>query len=153
MTIHEILPLVSTSFIVLSAICVAVGWVLIAQRKIKPHQKWMNAAAIFATIFFIVYVLRTSILGSTPFNGPESLKNVYLAFLLFHIVLATIGGVMGLVTLRYAYKNMVEKHRKIGPKTSIVWFCTAITGVTVYYLLYVKYPGGETKPLLDAIFG
>jgi putative membrane protein len=60
---------------------------------------------------------------------------------------------MGLITLYLGYKNKQPAHRKIGPFTSVVWFCTAITGVTVYILLYVLYPGGETRPVIEAIFG
>lgn len=147
-----LLPTFSTSFIVISAILVALGWVQIAKRNIDKHRKLMMAAAAFATLFFIVYMSRTVLVGNTEFGGPEGVKIFYLIFLLFHIVLATVGGVMGLITIRWGLRNELAKHRRIGPVTSIIWFCTAITGATVYILLYWIYPGGETKPLLDAIF-
>ncbi|MDK7951380.1 DUF420 domain-containing protein, partial [Staphylococcus lugdunensis] len=44
-------------------------------------------------------------------------------------------------------------HRKIGPIASIIWFFTAITGVAVYLLLYILYPGGETTSLIKATLG
>lgn len=147
-----ILPTISTTFIVISAIFVAFGWVQIAKRNIAKHRRLMTWAAIFASVFFIVYLSRTLLLGNTEFGGPPGVKVFYLIFLLFHIVLATVGGVMGIITLVWGYKNKLDKHRKIGPITSVVWFATAITGVTVYLLLYWIYPGGEIKPLLDAIF-
>jgi putative membrane protein len=151
---NTILPLLSVSLIVLSAIFVAIGWYHIARRRINTHMKFMIAAAITATLFFIFYVSRTIFIGNTPFAGPDSLFVFYLSFLLFHIVLATTGGVMGLITLRYAYKKNFAKHRKIGPVTSVVWFATAITGVVVYYLLYIKYPpDGTVVPVIEAIFG
>lgn len=150
---HLLLPTISTTFIVLSAIMVAIGWVQIARRRIEAHRKVMIWAAVFATIFFIIYVSRTALLGSTEFGGPDHIKTYYLIFLLFHIVLATVGGVMGIITLIWGFKNQLDKHRKIGPITSVVWFITAITGTLVYLLLYWLYPGGDTKPLLDAIFG
>lgn len=149
----NIMPTISTSFIVISAILVAFGWYHIAKRNTQTHIRIMTWAAIFATMFFIVYVSRTLFVGNTAFGGPEHLKTIYLSFLLFHIVLATVGGVLGLITLRLGYKKNFAKHRKIGPVTSIVWFCTAITGVTVFYLLYIKYPGGPIKPVFNAIFG
>lgn len=34
-----ILPTISTTFIALSAILVAIGWALIKQRKIEAHKK------------------------------------------------------------------------------------------------------------------
>jgi putative membrane protein len=149
----KFLPFLSTTFIVISAIFVAIGWVLIAQRKIQAHKKAMTLAGVFATLFFIFYLSRTVLLGNTLFDGPDSVKTWYLIFLLFHITLATVGGVMGIITLRWGYKNQLDKHRKIGPWTSVIWFATAITGVTVYYLLYIKYPGGSTVPVWKAIFG
>ena len=47
-----ILPTISTTFIVLSAITVAIGWNLIRQRKKEAHKKTMMLAAFFAIIFF-----------------------------------------------------------------------------------------------------
>ena len=149
----EWLPFACTLFIVVSAVLVAAGWIQIARRKVSVHRRLMIWAAVFAASFFLLYVSRTLFVGNTQFGGPDHLKPVYLSFLLFHIVLATVGGIMGLITLYLGYKNKQPAHRKIGPYTSVVWFCTAITGVTVYILLYVLYPGGETRPLIEAIFG
>ena len=106
-----------------------------------------------AILFFIIYSSRTLISGNTSWGGPDSLKPFYVTFLLFHITLATAGAVFGITTLTLGYKKKFAKHRKIGRVTSIVWFFTAITGVTVYVLLYLMYPGGHTKPMLDAILG
>lgn len=153
MSVFEIFPLISTSFIAFSAILVAFGWRFIIQGKRVAHEKTMIAAAIAATIFFIIYMSRTIFVGNTTFNGPESLKTIYLAFLLFHIVLATVAAVFGITTLTLAFRKNFAKHRKWGRKTAVIWFATAITGVTVYVLLYLCYPGGHTKPVIDAIFG
>lgn len=146
-------PTVSTAFIVLSAICVAIGWYFIKQKKIETHKKLMLTAAVFAVIFLTIYLTRTIFIGNTSFGGPENLKWFYHTFLFFHIILATVGGVLGLRTIYLGLKDLLDKHRKLGPITSIIWFFTAITGVTVYVLLYVLYPGGETTSMIRAIFG
>ncbi|MBM7621726.1 putative membrane protein [Bacillus tianshenii] len=148
-----ILPTISTFFIVLSAIFVGIGWYLISKRNIEAHKKTMLLAAVFAIIFFIIYASRTIFVGNTSFGGPDSVKIYYTLFLLFHITLATIGAVMGIITLWSGYKNNLSKHRKLGPITSIIWFCTGITGVAVYLLLYVIYQGGETTSVFKAILG
>lgn len=54
-----LLPTLSTFFIVLSAVLVAIGWVLIAKNKRAGHKKVMVAGAISALTFFIIYVSRT----------------------------------------------------------------------------------------------
>ena len=148
-----LLPTISTFFIVLSAVLVAIGGTLIKQKKIEAHKKTMFAAAISAILFFIIYVSRTVFVGNTAFGGPEEYKIYYTIFLVFHIFLATTGAVFGISTLLTGYKNNFKIHRKLGPITSIIWFFTAITGVAVYSLLYVIYQGGETTSVIKAILG
>jgi len=148
-----ILPTVSTLFIVLSAITVAIGWVQIKQRKRVTHQKTMTLAAVFAVIFFIIYASRTIFIGNTAFGGPDDIKIYYTVFLIFHITLATVGAALGITMLVSGYKGNFKLHRKIGPTTSIIWFSTGVTGVMVYLLLYVFYKGGETTSVLKAILG
>ncbi|WP_205961815.1 DUF420 domain-containing protein [Psychrobacillus vulpis] len=148
-----VLPTISTFFIVLSAVLVAIGWILIKQKNIEAHKKTMLAAAISALIFFIIYASRTIFIGNTAFGGPDDIKIYYTVFLIFHITLATTGAVFGIVTIYLGLKNNIVKHRKIGPITSIIWFFVAITGVAVYLLLYVFYHGGETTSVIKAIIG
>ena len=148
-----ILPTISTTFIVLSAILVAIGWGLIVKRKIEAHKKVMFAAGVAAVIFFVIYASRTIFIGNTAFGGPEELKIYYTFFLIFHITLATTGAVFGIISLWTGYKNNMKVHRRIGPISSIIWFFTAITGVMVYLLLYVIYEGGETTSVFKAILG
>ncbi|MBM4764060.1 DUF420 domain-containing protein [Bacillus sp. B15-48] len=148
-----ILPTISTFFIVLSAITVAIGWWQIKQRKIETHRKTMTVAAIFAIIFFVIYASRTIFIGNTSFGGPDDIKIYYTIFLIFHIALATGGAILGIISLWTGFKNRLATHKKLGPITSIVWFFTGITGVAVYLLLYVFYHGGETTSLIKAIFG
>jgi len=149
----QILPTISTSFIVLSAITIAIGWRQIKLKKIEAHRKTMTLASIFALIFFIIYATRTIFIGNTSFGGPVNIKIYYTVFLIFHITLATSGAILGLISLVTGYKKKLSVHRKLGPITSIVWFFTAITGVVVYLLLYVFYTGGTTTSMIKAILG
>ena len=148
-----ILPTISTSFIVISAILVAIGWGLIIARKVEAHKKVMFAAGASALIFFIIYASRTLFIGNTAFGGPEELKKYYTFFLIFHICLATSGAIFGLTSIISGMKLNLKLHRRIGPITSIIWFFTAITGVAVYLLLYVIYKGGDTTSVFKAILG
>lgn len=148
-----ILPLISTSCIVISAILVAFGIKFIKQRNTIAHQKAMVAGALFAILFFIIYLTRTFVYGSTLFAGPDWMKVYYYVFLVAHILLATISAVLGLRTLYTAFKGNFLKHKKMGPVTAITWFITAITGVTVYLLLYVIYPSTDTIKVLNELVG
>ncbi|WP_166242778.1 DUF420 domain-containing protein [Paenibacillus turpanensis] len=149
---HTFYPFMTTSLIVISAIFVAIGWRQIIAGKREAHQRTMLWGAFFALAFFILYLIRTLFFGSKPFGGPDELRIVYFVFLVFHILLATTSGVFGLITLSHAFNKRWAKHKRIARPTSVMWFATAITGVTVYLLLYIIYPSDEVQSLFDAIF-
>ncbi|WP_091234950.1 DUF420 domain-containing protein [Fontibacillus panacisegetis] len=153
MDVFTVFPTISTSFIVISAVLVAIGWWQIIKGKRNAHKKTMIAAAVAALIFFIVYMSRTVFIGNTSWGGPDDLKVYYQVFLIFHIVLATVAAVFGITTLVLGFKEKYAKHRKWGRVTAVIWFITAITGVAVYVLLYLLYPGGHTKPVWEVILG
>ncbi|WP_144265448.1 DUF420 domain-containing protein, partial [Nosocomiicoccus sp. HMSC059G07] len=90
MNLHFILPTISTSFIVLSAIMMAIGlYKMFKKRDLAGHDKFMTLSAWFALIFFIIYLSKTVFLGSTQFGGPEHLVTYYVVFLISHIILST----------------------------------------------------------------
>ncbi|WP_135557486.1 DUF420 domain-containing protein [Paenibacillus cymbidii] len=152
---HHVLPLVCTSLIVVSAVFVAIGWYLIKQGKRDTHRKVMLTASALALLFFVLYVGRTIFVGNTTFaeDAPDAASTFYYIFLPIHILLATVAGVFGIITLLHAFSKRFAKHKKMGRITAVLWLLTAPTGVLVYVLLYVLYPGGDTKPVIDAIFG
>jgi putative membrane protein len=149
------LPLLSTIFIATSGVLVAIGWYHIIHGHRELHQKFMVTGAIFALLFFIIYISRTIFIGNTAFSesAPVAIRDAYYIFLLCHIVFSTTSAVFGIVTLTLAFKQNFAKHKKIGRYTATMWLITAPSGVMVYLLLYIMYPGGTTKPVINAIFG
>lgn len=147
------LPLISTIFIVLSASVVGTGWYYIRKGERETHKKLMLIGSVLALIFFITYIAKSFFYGDTTFGGPSYLQIPYAVFLFFHITLATVAAVFGIITLTFAFTNRFSKHRKIGRWTAVVWMCTAPTGMIVYVVLYLLFPGGQTKPLIDLIMG
>lgn len=51
MDLFTLFPTISTSFIVISAVLVAIGWGLIIKGKREAHKKTMIAAAVAALLF------------------------------------------------------------------------------------------------------
>lgn len=146
----HILPTISTSLIIISAVLMLIGISHIRKGNIEKHETFMKFAAIAAIGFFTIYASRTLFVGNTSFGGPEAWVPFYTAFLIFHIILATTGAVLGLMQLYSGFKRKLDRHRKMGYITATVWFFTAFTGTIVYVLLYILYTG-ETTSLWDAI--
>lgn len=149
----SVMPFLSTSCIVISACLVAYGWYLIKKGNKEKHAKMMKLATVFALGFFVLYLSRTILVGSTLFGGPVELKPFYHGFLLFHILFATTSAFIGIVTIRFALQHKFTSHKKMGPWTAMIWIISSCTGVCVYLMLYVLYPSTETTSLLRAIFG
>jgi len=78
--------------------------------------------------------------GPTRFLEPQWFRPVYLAILLTHTVLAIIIVPMILTTLNRARLQRFEAHKKIARWTWPLWMYVSVTGVVVYWLLYIKYP-------------
>src|SRR5699024_5821738 len=145
--------LLSTIMIATRATFVVIGWRLILKGEEKKHKKAMITSAYFALGFFVLYISNTVFICTSSFVGLVSVIIFYTIFLIFHILLSTLSVVFGIVILRLGFIDSRAKHRKIGPITSVIWLFSAITGVAVYILLYLLFPGGETTSLIKAILG
>ncbi len=153
MFLVRILPQLNEAFMLASAGCVALGWRAIRTRRVHRHRRLMLTGSVLGALFFVSYVVKTLLVGDTEFGGPLRLKTAYMSFLQVHVTLATLGGVLGVVTLRWALRGRFGRHRRVAPWTAVLWFVAAGTGLTVYLLLYVIFPPGPTTNVLKAVVG
>lgn len=136
-----------------SAVCVAFGWSHIRRGHVRTHRRWMLTATALGASFFVLYVLHTVLIGDTAFGGPLRWHAGYLVFLQTHSVLATVAGVLGVVTLRRALRGRFTSHRRIAPWTAVLWLIAAASGLMVFLLLYVVFPPGPTANVLRTMLG
>lgn len=141
------------SFMLLSALSVALGWYNIRRGRRAVHRRYMLTGAYLAAAFFVSYALHTFLVGDTSFGGPASWRVPYLTFLQIHTILATAAAVLGIITLRYALRENFGKHRRIAPWTAVSWFVAAGMGLTVFLMLYIVFPPGPTTNIMRAILG
>jgi putative membrane protein len=145
MTILD-LPAVNASLNGLSAICLTAGYIFIRQKNKMAHRNCMIAAFVTSVVFLICYLTYHIYLGvvlhrgPTRFLEPQWFRPIYLAILLTHTVLAVIIVPMILVTLYRARRQNFEAHKKIARWTWPLWMYVSVTGVVVYWLLYIKFP-------------
>ena len=131
------LPAVNAALIVISGICLVIGYICIRNRKIVWHRRSMLTASVFAALFLVVYVTRFLVLGSKIYPGEGVSRLVYLVILVSHTTIAIAVAPMAFVTLRRALGGRFRLHRQIARITLPMWIYTAVTGWVVYMLLYV----------------
>jgi putative membrane protein len=134
------LPLLNSMLIVISGIFLAIGYVLIRQKRIELHRRAMLTATVFAALFLVVYVSRAVLFETKLFAGEGIVRATYLAILISHTILAIVVGPLVLVTLRRALRGEFSRHRQLARITAPVWAYVVVTGWIIYLMLY-RLPG------------
>src|ERR1700693_4124108 len=122
-----------------SAILLACGYAAIRNGKIKVHKAFMISAFAVSTVFLISYVIYHIRVGHVVFQGQGWIRPVYFALLLSHTILAIVIVPMILVTLRRAWLEKFDKHRKVARWTLPLGFYVCVTGVILYLMVYHWY--------------
>jgi putative membrane protein len=122
-----------------SAILLACGYAAIRQGKIAVHKRFMISAFVVSCAFLISYLIYHYRVGHVPFHGQGWIRPVYFVLLTSHTILAIVIVPLILITLRRAFTERFDKHRKIARWTLPLWFYVCVTGVIVYWMVYQLY--------------
>ena len=133
------LPAVNASLNGLAAVCLVIGFFLIRARKIKAHRFCMIAAFVCSCLFLAFYLAFHYLAGVIRFGGQGWIRPVYFALLTSHTTLAVVIVPLVLITLNRGLSRRFDKHRAIARWTLPLWLYVSVTGVVVYWLLYVAY--------------
>jgi uncharacterized membrane protein YozB (DUF420 family) len=134
------LPAVNATLNALSAILLGFGFYFIKRRNQRAHMKCMIAAFVTSTLFLISYLTYHSHAGRTVFKNPAWFRPWYLTLLFTHTVLAAVIVPLVLITINRALKLRFERHKQIARWTWPIWMYVSVTGVVIYWLLYIKFP-------------
>ena len=140
MTLSQ-LPLLNASLNFASTVLLLAGYVLIRRRMIAHHRAAMLAALCSSTLFLISYLVYHAQVGSVRFTGTGAARLVYFTILISHTVLAAALPPLAVITLVRAVGAKFDRHRRIARWTLPVWLYVSATGVAIYVMLYVLYPG------------
>jgi len=149
MSIHD-LPAVNASLNGLSALFLTAGFVFIRRKNKIAHRNCMMAAFVTSICFLACYLTYHGYLavvlhqGPTRFLNPAWFRPIYLVILGTHTVLAAVIMPLILITLWRAKKERFDAHKQIARWTWPLWIYVSVTGVAVYWLLYIKFP--QTRP-------
>ncbi len=142
MTLGTLLPAVNATLNATSGICLLIAYILIKQKRIQAHKRFMLAACTASLVFLALYVtnhyLRHGIV--TRFTGTGPIRPIYFTILITHTTLAITIVPMVIITLRYGLKMRVPQHRRIARWTFPLWMYVSVTGVLVYFFLYQWFP-------------
>lgn len=115
------------------------GFGFITRGKILAHKICMLTAFACTTAFFAFYLYFHLHAGIIYFGGRGWIRPVYFAILISHTMLAIVSLPLILITLTLALRGTFSKHRRIAHWTFPIWLYVSLTGVIVYWLLFVAY--------------
>ena len=133
------LPAVNASLNGLATLLLLLGFAFIKTERKQAHGIAMGAAFVTSCIFLVFYVLHKILVRGvhTPFAGEGFWRPVYYTMLISHIVLAIVIVPLVLTTMRRALRADYKAHRRIARWTFPLWLYVSVTGVLVYFMLYV----------------
>jgi putative membrane protein len=159
MTVQDI-PAFNAALNALATVLITLGFIQIraAQRahdaavksaRIQTHRRLMLAAGMVSAVFLVGYVSHKFLKGMavgageavhTKFGGTGAIAIVYYVMLVTHIILAIAIAYLVPRTFYLALKSQIERHRVWAKWTYPIWYYVSVTGVLVYFFLYVWWP-------------
>jgi len=122
-----------------SGILLACGYAAIRAGKREAHKRFMISAFVVSCIFLVSYLIYHYRVGHVAFQGQGWIRPVYFVLLTSHTILAIVIVPLILITLRRAWTERFDKHKRIAKWTLPLWFYVCVTGVIVYWMVYQMY--------------
>ena len=133
------LPAVNATLNGISAVLLTIGYICIRQRRITLHKRCMLSALGSSALFLTSYVIYHLNTGSRPFAGQGSIRVVYFAILITHVVLAAVIVPLAVITATRGLQSQFDRHIRIARWTLPLWLYVSVTGVVIYLMLYQLY--------------
>lgn len=148
MTLNDI-PALNAALNALATVLITIGFVLIKQRNERAHRAVMLCAGVVSAIFLVGYVTHKALKGAaagagealhTQFGGEGAIRAVYYVMLITHVLLAISIAYLVPRTFQLAIKGDYVAHKRWAKFTYPIWYYVSVTGVLVYFFLYVWWP-------------
>jgi len=133
------LPAINASLNAACTVFLLLGYSFIRRHKMYAHKICMISAFTCSSVFLASYLYFHWHVGNVRFGGQGWIRPVYFTILITHTTLAVIIVPLVLITLTRALRERFDRHRAIARWTFPLWLYVSITGVIVYWLLYIAY--------------
>jgi putative membrane protein len=142
MTLVQALPAINATLNATSGVLLLTAYILIKQKRIAQHRRFMLAACYTSIAFLCCYVLNHYLRHGvvTRFKGTGAIRPIYFTLLTTHTFLAIVIVPMAIITVWNGLKMRVPQHRRIARWTFPLWMYVSVTGVLVYFFLYQWFP-------------
>lgn len=143
MTVQDI-PTFNAALNATATVLMTAGFIFIKRGNREAHRAAMLTAGVVSAIFLIGYVAHKILVRGvhTPFGGEGAIRAVYYAMLISHILLAISIAWLVPRTFWLALKGDYERHKRWARFTYPIWYYVSVTGVLVYFFLYIWWPAG-----------
>ncbi len=138
----SILPPINATLNGIATVLLTLGFIFIKAGNKTAHKTCMISAFATSVVFLVCYVAHKVLVRGvhTPFGGEGAIRTIYYVMLISHIILAITIVPMVLMTMSRAFKENFTAHKAIARWTWPVWMYVSVTGVLVYFFLYVWFP-------------
>jgi putative membrane protein len=133
------LPATNAALNAVAAVLLVRGYFCIRNGKIAYHRACMVSAFVVSSVFLVGYLYYHFHAGLVRFSGQGLVRPVYFALLTSHTILAVATPVLAIITITLALRKKFQAHRRIARWTLPIWLYVSVTGVIVYYMVYVIY--------------
>lgn len=140
------LPALNAGLNAVCSVLLVLALIFIKRGQRVAHQRCMVAALITSAIFLASYITyhvwkqRTHGAAHTSFLEPQWFRPIYLSILFSHLILAI--AILPLITVTFtrALRERFDAHKRIARWTWPLWMYVSVTGVLIYWLLYIQFP-------------
>ncbi|HVA76659.1 MAG TPA: DUF420 domain-containing protein [Candidatus Binataceae bacterium] len=136
---YSLLPRLNAILNSTAAVLLAAGFVFIKRKNVPAHRLCMLGALAVSVLFLASYLTFHAHAGEVRFGGSGWIRPVYFTILVPHVILAITIVPLALITASYALRGRFASHRRIARWTWPLWMYVSVTGVVIYFLLYVIY--------------
>ncbi|MEZ5327803.1 MAG: DUF420 domain-containing protein [Verrucomicrobiales bacterium] len=135
------LPVLNASFNATATVFIVSGLICIKRGNKRAHVACMVTALTASAAFLVGYLIHQYHKGEPmTFNGQGPIRTVYYVMLWSHMFLAAVNLPLIIMTVIPAVRQRFDRHKRLARWTLPIWLYVSVTGILVYFFLYVWYP-------------
>ena len=128
-------PAVNAALNSLATVLLVAGWVAVKRRAVRVHKRLMVAAFAASSLFLVGYLTYHYVHGDTKFQGVGTIRIVYFAILISHVLLSMAVVPMALSAFWFAWRKQFARHTRVTRILLPIWLYVSVTGVVIWFML------------------